>query len=136
MRVAVLQQMNFDNLIARDRVITAHSCTLVALLVLFDALLGAVIGTEFITEFQSQLRGQSTRQRSRKLSRMTAANSSDCRSLRGRMIGSSRGFGLGDWKDNARAETVRSSGAPLLVQEGAGRLTRSLKRKSIGSVAK
>lgn len=84
MRVAVLQQMNFDNLIARDRVITAHSCTFVALLVLFDAILGAVIGTEFITEFQSQLRGQSTRQRSRKLSRMTAANSHDCGSLQGR----------------------------------------------------
>ena len=33
MRVAVLQQMNFDNLIARDRVITAYSCTFVAPLV-------------------------------------------------------------------------------------------------------
>jgi len=84
MRVAVLQQMNFDNLIARDRLITAHSCTLVALLVLFDAILGAVIGTEFIPEFQNQLRGQSTRQRSRKLSRTIAANSHDCGSLQGR----------------------------------------------------
>ena len=84
MRVAVLQQLNFDNLIARDRVITAHPCTLVALLLLFGAILGAVIGTEIITEFQSQLRGQSTRQRLRKLSRMTAANSDDCGSLQGR----------------------------------------------------
>ena len=61
MRVAVLQQMNFDNLIARDRLITAHSCTLVALLVLFDAILGAVIETEFIPEIEGRVCDQSTR---------------------------------------------------------------------------